>query len=69
MRLNDLYVIEFSRSQGAFHVERLSDVILTNWDLFARRRLVDYVPIGLFPSRETALETCAILASKWRNES
>lgn len=57
----DLWAIEFSQAQGAFHVQPLSDSALTNLGLFFEARPSDYVLLGVTQTRNEADAICASL--------
>ena len=55
------YVLEYSFSQRCFHVETLAEALETNARAFAENRRVDYIPLGIYPTREAAGKECATL--------
>ncbi|KTS74238.1 MULTISPECIES: hypothetical protein [Pantoea] len=48
----DVYVLLYSENQGFFAVERLSDLIKRNMDLFVSGISVDYAVIGMGETRD-----------------
>ncbi|WP_210507428.1 hypothetical protein [Pantoea ananatis] len=48
----DVYVLLYSENQGYFAVERLSDLIKRNMDLFVSGISVDYAVIGMGETRD-----------------
>ena len=55
------YVVEYSFSQRCFHVESFAEALGTNASAFARNRRVDYIPLGIYPTREAANAACSAL--------
>jgi hypothetical protein len=51
----------WSFSQGAFHIEPESSGLEANIRAFERNSPVDYVPLAIFPSRESAKAAAASL--------
>jgi len=43
----DVWVVLWSQSQNALHVERLSDMVESNRTAFLENRRMDYVPLGV----------------------
>src|SRR4051812_3485172 len=60
----NLWAVEFSQNQGAFHIQPLSDSALTNLGMFFRAIPSDYVLLGVARSREEAGEICAALDAR-----
>lgn len=51
----DKYVVEYSVSQGAFHVDTLERILEINRDLCVSGVLSDYKIVGIFQSYEEAI--------------
>lgn len=52
------YVVEFSASQGAFHIDELQRILRLNRINAQAGRSVDYMIIGLFNSDDEAMKYC-----------
>lgn len=52
--MKNLTVVEFSARQQCFHVESLEDMISSNIRAFKGQSMTDYLPIGIFKTREEA---------------
>ncbi len=48
------FVLCWSFSQRAFDVDSLEEVLSRNFDVFRRHCGADYIPLGVFQSREEA---------------
>ena len=53
-----LFVVEYSITQDATHVRTLKNVIANNLNNLGNRQPSDYVPIGLFFTRDQADAFC-----------
>lgn len=53
-----MWVVEWSPSQGAFHIEQLRDAVKTNLELFVMGERLDYQPLAVLHTREEADEIC-----------
>jgi hypothetical protein len=53
-----LFVVEYSITQDATHVRTLKNVLANNWTNLGNRQPSDYVPIGLFFTRDQADTFC-----------
>ena len=62
--LGNRFWLCWSPQQNCFHIESEAEGLRTNQDAFAEDSKVDYVPIGIFHSREAADAT----ASRFRDE-
>jgi len=51
---SDVFVLSWSFSQRAFDVDSLEDVLSRNFDVFRRHCGADYIPLGIYPTREAA---------------
>lgn len=51
-----LYTLEYSTSQDAYHIARLGEIIKVNLDMIYRGKSNDYLLIGVFNSYEEAFE-------------
>jgi len=60
----DLWAIEFSQTQGAFHVQPLSDSALTNLGLFLQAKPSDYALLGVARTRDEADAICDALIER-----
>ncbi len=49
-----MWVLEYSKSQNCFHIDKLSRVIITNRKSFETNRWNDYRIIGVYDSSEIA---------------
>lgn len=59
--MDNLYVVEYSTKQNAFHVSTVKEMIRNNFDQFVQFRAVnDYVPLFI-GSEEKAREVCTKL--------
>ena len=56
-----LWAVEFSQTQGAFHIQPLSDATLSNLGRFVRALPGDYVVLWVARSREEAGAVCDAL--------
>ena len=54
MSIPSSFVVEWSFSQRCFHVERIGEALQHNLDAFRRHCGADYVPLGVYPTREAA---------------
>lgn len=61
---SDLWVAEFSASQGCFHVDTLDHTLLRNVDAVRRRATNDYQIFGIFETAEQANAACDIMEKK-----
>jgi len=52
MNVSDLFVVEFSVSQQAFHKESIADMLEHNIINILSKKEVDYVPIAIFKTNE-----------------
>lgn len=55
---NRLWVVEYSGTQKAFHIETLAEALRSNREQFAAGGMVDYVPLAIVSSHEQASEMC-----------
>lgn len=44
---NDLYVLQYSESQGCFHIETVGLMLDKNLGIYLNRRKVDYIPLAI----------------------
>lgn len=61
MEIETLYVAEYSKSQGCFHVETLAECLSANRRIVAARAAVDYVPFALCASMSLANAACGAM--------
>lgn len=62
-----LWVVEYSRSQGMFHVYQVEDMLENNFRLFRAKVEVqtpDYIPLAFVATREEADQIIAKLDSQ-----
>lgn len=52
----DFYVVEYSYSQGALHIQKFEEALVTNKMLIMSGFSQDYVPIGYAVDYKEALE-------------
>lgn len=52
--MSEFYLCEYSKTQGCFHIETLSQALQANRRIVAARASVDYVPFALCDSYEEA---------------
>lgn len=65
----DLWVVEYSQSQRAFSVERLSETVATNLDMFFRSRACDHSIVAVTRTRKEAVAVCNFLDSRYDRTS
>jgi len=56
MNAQSAWVIEYSHSQQSFHVGRTTDMLRRNISSIRTGQHIDYICVGIFPSREQATE-------------
>jgi hypothetical protein len=54
MELKNIHVVEYSVSQGCYHLDTLDAIIMKNTMNVMDERSIDYVPIGFFKSYDEA---------------
>lgn len=52
------WVVEYSGTQKAFHIETLTEALRSNRRQFADGGMVDYVPLAIVSSHDEASELC-----------
>jgi hypothetical protein len=67
MIITKLYVVEYSQSQKAFHVERILDMLSHNLTHVLNGEKTDFVPIGLFASYSEAVTFVQEARPKFEN--
>jgi hypothetical protein len=55
---NRLWVVEYSGTQKAFHIETLAEALRSNREQFAEGGMVDYVPLAIVSSHDEASTLC-----------
>lgn len=55
---NRLWVVEYSGTQKAFHIETLAEALRSNSRQFAEGGMVDYVPLAIVSSHDEASTLC-----------
>jgi hypothetical protein len=55
---NRLWVVEYSGTQKAFHIETLAEALRSNREQFAAGGMVDYVPLAVVSSHGEASALC-----------
>jgi hypothetical protein len=58
MNIRSLFVVEWSFSQRCFHVQEIEEALEQNLDVFRRHSGADYIPIGIYPTRDAARAAC-----------
>lgn len=56
MNLEEIYIVEYSMNQECFHVHSAEDMIQKNMKTIMNRVPIDYIPIGVFLTKEHANE-------------
>lgn len=56
--VSNLWVVEWSEIQKAFHIQTTADMLRVNLGLFARRLHNGYVPVGIFAEYSEAIDFC-----------
>jgi hypothetical protein len=54
--MQSIYLAEYSPSQQCYHVDLLQDCLQANQQALARGHFPDYIPLGIFTTREAAGE-------------
>ncbi len=62
-----LCVVEWSHNQRCFHIETVTDALQMNLRAFHEQRPLDYIPLGIYDSKEEAEAACDAF-HKWREE-
>ena len=57
-KMNDMWVAEYSASQGCFNVTTLGDAIKANVSMVRDRSNNDYLAFGTYPTIELAHQAC-----------
>jgi len=63
-QIPDLWVVEFSQSQGAFSIRKLSEAVTKNLRMFLDAKACDHSIIALTRTREEASAVCDSLDSR-----
>lgn len=58
MNLEEMYAVEWSQPQNAFHIQSVANMLQSNRMLFNRRVCVGYVPLAIFASYDEASDWC-----------
>ena len=53
-----IWFCEYSAEQGAFHVAPATECVIENCKILRRGRNPSFVPVGVFTSREDAINFC-----------
>jgi len=59
-----LYVVEYSASQGCFHIHQVEDMLETNLRTFVRSTQPGYIPIAIVETHEQAGEIIETILKK-----
>lgn len=52
---NEMFVVEYSVSQGTFHIETVKDMLKTNIEIALRETAVDYIPLFFTATKDEAV--------------
>lgn len=66
--LQRLYVLEYSKSQDAFHLHPLTDAVKTNLQMLLSGYSGDFVPVGLFVDPKNAAMVITRLRKMMKTE-
>ncbi|MBW8015451.1 MAG: hypothetical protein FVQ82_04630 [Planctomycetes bacterium] len=61
-----IYVAEYSHDQQCFHVQPLQMMIKDNIESVIDKRNLDFMPFGIYRTRDEAHEACAIIRKAHR---
>ena len=64
--MNDLWVAEYSVSQGCFHIHTVESMMKKNLSAIVEKRSLDYLPFSVCESSSDANKACDMLAKKLR---
>ncbi len=58
MKGTGVFTVEWSNTQGCFHIEPLLDALEINLRSFRENLPLDYIPLGIYESKERAEMAC-----------
>lgn len=62
--MNDLWVAEYSVSQGCFHIHTVESMMKKNLSAIVERRSSDYLPFAVCKNSDEANRACDLLGKK-----